>query len=150
MMAASMIDAERAGRVLGASAHRFTEFAGFREIARVGSLKPAKGDPLVDLAALLEPDGGMPGSSDAERAVRSIAALLAFLAAGNMEASGAFRLHVARLVAFLRGRRPASKNERLLIEKALQAASAGRSLAGDWLALASNPRARWKDLENVL
>ena len=57
---------------------------------------------LVDLAAMLEPDGGMPGDDLGARAGRTIAAVLAFGAGGHTLSTGAFRLHVTRLVGFLK------------------------------------------------
>jgi Ca-activated chloride channel family protein len=148
MRAAILAAAPRARHALGLSASRLMEFTGL-QMAQAGSMKPAESDPLVELAAMLEPDGGMPGSSDSERTVRSIAALLAFLHAGHTATSGAFRLHVARLVAFLRALHPTSDKERLVIEKALAAAAAGRGPRGHWLRLAWQPGAGWEQLERL-
>ena len=61
---------------------------------------PSRSKELVALAAMLEPDGGMPGDTPETRAARSIAALLAFVADGTTTYDGPFRLHVRRLVAF--------------------------------------------------
>jgi Ca-activated chloride channel family protein len=58
-------------------------------------------DILLDLAAQLEPDGGMAGKNDFERLVRSLVAVLAFLIEGHTTAAGAFRSHVPRLMHFL-------------------------------------------------
>lgn len=102
---------------------------------------------LVKLAASLEPDGGMPGATSAERLARTIAALLAFVADHHTITSGAFRLHVARLVKFLESATVSSAREKRALEQALQAASTGIVPPGEWLALATIPRTRWKDIE---
>lgn len=108
----------------------------------------ASGDSgLIDLAALLEPDGGMPGGSREERAARTVAAVLAFVAGGHSSASGAFRLHVARLVEYLKSLSPAAGPETRWIGTAVQAASSGKAPEGAWLELARRPGAGWKELE---
>jgi hypothetical protein len=107
-------------------------------------------DPLVELASELEPDGGMPGESDSARAARSVAAVLAFVAAGHTLTVGAFRTHVARLVAFLKSVGGVSDRERALIERAIEAASSGSAPDGDWLALARGSGAQWKRIEKAL
>jgi Ca-activated chloride channel family protein len=60
-------------------------------------------DRLLDLAAQIEPDGGMPGRSFDERISSTLAALRDFLREGHTSKSGAFRSHVKRLAEFLRG-----------------------------------------------
>jgi hypothetical protein len=105
---------------------------------------------LVELAAMLEPDGGMPGESLAVRAGRTIAAVLAFAAEGHTLTAGAFRLHVTRLVRFLESLRAASDSEVRLIDTALGAASTGRVPTGQWLLLARDPGTGWKQIEAVL
>jgi hypothetical protein len=62
---------------------------------------PGPEDMLMDLAQQLEPDGGMPGKNDFERAGRSLVAVLAFLIEGHTTTAGAFRSHVQRLTRFL-------------------------------------------------
>ncbi|HXG33157.1 MAG TPA: VIT and VWA domain-containing protein [Bryobacteraceae bacterium] len=59
------------------------------------------GDELIELAARLQADGGMPGRDEEERLRESLAALLKLVAAGHSLLGGALRPHVARLVAFL-------------------------------------------------
>jgi hypothetical protein len=110
----------------------------------------AQGNDLLDLAAILESDGGMPGDSPEERAARTIAAVLAFVAEGHTLTSGAFRLHVTRLVEFLRSLARASDGEQHLIERALDAASTGNAPTGKWLALAWEPGIRWTQIEAAL
>ncbi len=56
----------------------------------------------IELASLIEPDGGMPGKSIDQRIERTIAAVLFFEREGSTEKSGPFRAHVKRLYAFLR------------------------------------------------
>jgi hypothetical protein len=58
-------------------------------------------DLLMELAALLEPDGGMPGRTEELRIANSLATLLFFLQTGNTRASGPFRAHADRLWRFL-------------------------------------------------
>jgi Ca-activated chloride channel family protein len=123
-------------------------------MGHVGSAPPrsprtSKPD-LVDIAAQLEPDGGMPGNSPAVRLARSIAAILAMASQGHTITSGAFRLHVSRLAAFLKSVAAESKLERRLIERSLEAASTGAAPAGDWVALANDRTPGWKQIEAAL
>jgi len=104
-------------------------------------------NPLVDLAAMLEPDGGMPGDGPDTRARRTIAALLAFVAEGHTLTTGAFRVHVARLVRFLKSVSPAEDRHAPMIERVLDAASSGKAPAGEWMALALKPGIQWKEIE---
>jgi len=110
----------------------------------------AQGDDLLDLAAILESDGGMPGDSSDERAARTIAAVLAFAAEGHTLTTGTFRLHLTRLVRFLKSLAVASDTEQRLIERALDAASTGKAPAGEWLALAREPGTSWTQIEAAL
>jgi len=107
-------------------------------------------DDLLDLAAQLEPDGGMPGETASVRVGRTIAALLAFVAAGHTASSGAFRSHVARLVEFLRRASGVPAGEQRVIDRALAAADAGKAPGGGWQALAAAPSANWKEIEKAL
>lgn len=102
---------------------------------------------LLDLAALLEPDGGMPGDTLDIRAARTIAAIFAFSAEGHTLTAGALRLHVKRLVAFLKSLSARPGREGLLVKEALDAAAVGEAPAGNWLALALHPDTQWKHLE---
>jgi len=114
------------------------------------SVTAQAGDALMDLAALLEPDGGMPGDSPEVRAARSIAAVLAFVAEGHTLTAGAFRLHLARLVGFLKSLAIPSDKQARLIERAIDAASSGRAQDGEWLALARAAGTRWKQIGAAL
>jgi Ca-activated chloride channel family protein len=105
---------------------------------------------LVDLAAMLEPDGGMPGDSLAVRAGRTIAAVFAFVAEGHTLTTGVFRLHVTRLVGFLKSLGAASDRELRVIDAAVGAASTGMAPEGRWLSLARERRTGWKDIDAAL
>jgi len=60
-------------------------------------------DLLMALATRREPDGGMPGASDAERFARSLVALLFFAENGHTPNGGTFRTHVRRLIEYVEG-----------------------------------------------
>ncbi len=59
------------------------------------------GAELMALASRIQPDGGMPGDVDEERALATVLAILRFLAEGHSARRGAFREHVRRLMEFL-------------------------------------------------
>lgn len=59
-------------------------------------------DKLMDLAASMEPDGGMPGKNVEERVRKTLEAIRKFLDAGHTSSHGAFRTHVQKLADFLR------------------------------------------------
>jgi len=63
---------------------------------------PDDEDRLMELAAQMEPDGGMPGTSLEARIKKTVEAIHAFAEAGHTRKSGAFRSHVKRLVEFLK------------------------------------------------
>ena len=104
---------------------------------------------LVDLAAMLDPDGGMPGDSPEVRAGRTIAAIFAFVAEGHALSTGVFRRHVARLVGFLKSLIVKSEKEASLVEAALNAAATGKAHDGNWLALALDTGTGWQQLEKA-
>jgi hypothetical protein len=64
-------------------------------------MMPAGEDLLMELAALIEPDGGMPGKDDDQRLIASLLALLCFATNGHTPASGSYRRHVKRLGEFI-------------------------------------------------
>lgn len=107
-------------------------------------------DELLDLAALLEPDGGMAGDNISARVARTIAALFALVAEGHTTTAGAFRSHVARLMEFLKSVIGVSEKERVLMERAVDLAAAGKAPEGDWLPLARGSRGPWKQIEKAL
>jgi hypothetical protein len=77
-----------------------------------------------------------------------VAALLAFVTAGHTLTSGAFRLHVARLVEYLKPVREVP--DRSVIDLAIQAAGTGKVPSGEWLELARTPRIPWTRIEKSL
>jgi len=107
-------------------------------------------DALLSLASAIEPDGGMPGRSTGERASVTVAALLAFLAHGHTPWSGAFRSHVARMVAFLESLRGLDAGKCKLVDQALIAARNGPAPSGDWLRLAQTGGENWKAIGKAL
>ena len=100
---------------------------------------------LVGLAACLEPDGGMPGKDEEERVLATILALLKFLAEGHCADSGAFRVHVKRMVKFLKK----SKIRNDVVEEIIVRGRSGRALPGDWSKKKPEP-ALWAELERAL
>jgi len=78
---------------------------------------------LVDLAALLEPDGGMPGDTPEERLLASLLALLAFHGEGHIPDHGPFALHMKRLVAYLKQAdlSPLNDDQRDIVSRVLKA-----------------------------
>lgn len=91
-------------------------------------------DPLLELALAIEPDGGMPGADDEERALASLLALLCFLAEGSTESSGPYRPHVRRLVSFLENV-SLDERQRRVADGVIELARRGGSLPGNWLDL---------------
>jgi Ca-activated chloride channel homolog len=117
---------------------------------KAGNTEKADNADLVDLAAMLEPDGGMPGDNAGVRAGRTIAAMLAFVAAGHTLTTGAFRLHLTRLVGFLKSVSATSEREACMIARAVDAASSGKVPPGRWLALAHEAGTGWKQIDSAL
>jgi hypothetical protein len=62
-------------------------------------------DLLVIISGMLEPDGGMPGSTSEMRMANSLVALLFFHSQKNTEDAGVFRIHVQKLIDFLSAER---------------------------------------------
>jgi Ca-activated chloride channel family protein len=105
-------------------------------------------DQLLDLAAAIEPDGGMPGAAPEDRILATMIALMAFLSEGHTESSGAFRSHVARLAAWLARNLSALSDRRLELARAVLKAVRASSPAGSgWLDLARRPHPSWEDFE---
>jgi Ca-activated chloride channel family protein len=107
-------------------------------------------DDLIDLAGMLEPDGGMPGDTPGARLGRTIAAVLAFVTEGHTLTAGPFRLHVSRLIGFLKSISAASEIQARWIETAINAASNGKAPHGRWLKLAFTSGATCEDLEAAM
>ena len=88
-------------------------------------------DPPLELALAIEPDGGMPGADDEERALASLLALLCFLAVGSTESSGIFRPYVRRLVSFLENV-SLDERQRRIADGVIELARRGGRLPGNW------------------
>ncbi len=80
-------------------------------------------DGLMDLAAQLEPDGGMPGRNESVRAKSTAEALLTLVEAGHTLTTGAFRIHVGRMVAFLKALTGLRAKDQELVDRAIRAAA---------------------------
>ena len=126
--------------------------AGFGLLRMVASqLTPSQpaGERLLDFAARMEPDGGMPGADAETRAAATAAALLAFLAEGHTPDRGAFRSHVRRLAEFLR-QADLPDAERALADRVLELVGQGRPLAGPWADAVGQPGGLWRRLRRAL
>ena len=87
-------------------------------------------DLLLKLAALIEPDGGMPGKDDEERWVATATALFCFMAEGHNAKSGTFRAHVKKLLAYLKSAPSTATDERK--RRLIEQAELGAAPDGDW------------------
>jgi hypothetical protein len=103
----------------------------------------------MDLAACIEPDGGMPGPDLESRAASTAAALLALLAEGHTLKSGAFRRHVRRLADFLAAA-PVPPGLVPPVAAVLDAVAADRAVPGNWLPHAIDPARFWSELRRAL
>lgn len=104
-------------------------------------------DILLELASRLDSDGGMPGKGRESRAIATAVALLAFLSQGHTATQGAFRSHVARLVAFLKSLTGLSSHHQAIIDAVLDLARKGAAPDGNWMALARTTGNHWKEVE---
>ncbi len=107
--------------------------------------RPAEGRDLIEVALVIEPDGGMPGEAPEQRTIASLLALLSFLAEGHTPTDGAFREHVRRLVAYLEAL--PEKNETVV--RVLELAKAGQTLPGNWIETEPGAAA-WNAIEAAL
>ena len=98
----------------------------------------------------MDSDWGMPGNTPESRASATIAALFAFLSQDDASDSGAFRSHVARLVAFLKSLSGLDPDRQKMMDAVLDLARNGRAPEGDWLAIASRAEDHWKEIEVAL
>jgi Ca-activated chloride channel family protein len=100
---------------------------------------PDDTDRLLEIAASLEPDGGVAGADPEDRALKTVSALFFFLSQGNTPTAGAFRAHVERMVRFLEN--AGVRGE--LLTRVVRFARAG-----------NKPKARqidsWKDVEAII
>jgi Ca-activated chloride channel family protein len=88
-------------------------------------------DLLLDLAGMIQADGGVPGRGEEDRTLATLLALLCFHAEGNTASRGTFRTHVRRLIQFLE--RHASDP---LVRDVLARIKQGGDLPGGWAAAA--------------
>jgi len=89
---------------------------------------------LVTLAGLLEADGGMPGDTEELRLASSLAAALCFVQEGTTPRTGPFRVHVDRLLGFLKARalEALGRERAALVLSVLKQIEAGAVPKGDW------------------
>jgi Ca-activated chloride channel family protein len=141
----------RLGAVAGAASALFSRRAAPQPMAEVGAAdtqletEASAADTLLELAARIEPDGGMPGSTEEERVQATILALLSFLAGGHTERSGAFRSHIQRLTGFLES----MTHVHPVVGQIVAMARQGRGLEGEWAARRTGARL-WVELEAAL
>ena len=83
-------------------------------------------DRLMAIASSLAPDGGVPGGSDDERALQTACAVLSFVNEGHTPDEGAFRAHVARMVAYLEGLTGLTPEHKAIIDRVAAFARSGR------------------------
>jgi Ca-activated chloride channel family protein len=112
-------------------------------------------DIQVALASRIEPDGGMPGRDLESRVAATVVALMFFAQQGSSEQSGPFRVHVGRLIRFLRDTDMKALHEdvRAFVKQALDSLPAVR---GDWKRLGHQlmttgslaPYLVWRELES--
>lgn len=140
-----------------------------RKLGRVGPIPPSDmafepksgpQDVLVAVAGLLEPDGGLPGNSLAQRITSSLAVLLFLLAEGHSASRGSLRKHVAKLVHFLETQdlQSLGADHCAIATRAMRAMQQHKFVESDWLPHAETflhsgeiDRVRfWRELENAI
>jgi Ca-activated chloride channel family protein len=104
---------------------------------------PDDTDRLLEIAANVAPDGGVAGSDIEDRTLKTVSALLLFLAEGHTTTEGAFRLHVERMVRFLESLSGLSRAHEEIIGRVVAFARAGRKPGRRTLR-------SWKDIENAV
>jgi len=102
-------------------------------------------DPLFELAASIEDDGGMPGPDNDARLRRTLLALLYLVSEGHSASSGAFRSHVQRLIGYLRSS-PVDAARKQFVAVVIEAAEKGKARPGKWAALWMQKEVSWKEL----
>jgi hypothetical protein len=107
-------------------------------------------DFLMELAARMESDGGMPGSNAEARAGATAVALLAFLSQGHTPSSGAFRSHVSKLVKFLKSLGGLSARHQQIVNAVVEKAEKGKAPGGDWMGPALAAGNHWDALASAL
>jgi hypothetical protein len=124
--------------------------------ARTGEPVPpprmAEEDQAVELAALLEPDGGMSGADLAERILKTLLALVMLAVEDQRIAARPFRGHRERMVKFLEKSLPGPLSfERVsLARRAIEAVRLGRPLDQRFSALGMNPKKGWDRLATAI
>jgi Ca-activated chloride channel family protein len=129
----------------------------FKRTSEVEPALPAlPEDHTVDLATLLAPDGGMPGSDAGERILNSLLALLALTAEDQQTASRPFRSHRDRLIEFLQKNLPGPLSQEQIdaARRVLETARSATTLDARWSALAIDavlkrrvkPKRAWEQL----
>jgi hypothetical protein len=91
-------------------------------------------DLLVIISGMLEPDGGMPGSTSEMRMANSLVALLFFHSQKNTEDAGVFRIHVQKLIDFLSAERVQQLNNghQTAAVRILELLKQGKVVNGPW------------------
>jgi Ca-activated chloride channel family protein len=105
-------------------------------------------DILLELASRMDSDGGMPGKNGESRASATVVALLAFLSQGHTLTRGAFRLHVARLVSFLKSQTGLPSHHQQIVDAVIELAFKGTAPAGEWITLAHTAGNHWHEVES--
>lgn len=105
---------------------------------------PTSEDRLVTLAAMLEPDGGMPGADPGERILATLLALLAFASERHTLSRGPFRTHMQRMVDYLEAVLPGTltPEQEFAARAVLRTIRDEKSVPGDWL----EPKRTWRDI----
>ncbi|MEO7719444.1 MAG: VIT domain-containing protein [Capsulimonas sp.] len=103
-------------------------------------------DRLLTLASSLEPDGGLPGTSPEDRALKTINALLLFCSEGHTPTQGVFRAHVKRMVGFLENLDGLSKDRGVIVGRVVEMVRAGDAK----LAAGSGGALGWDELERMI
>jgi len=116
-------------------------------------------DVLLELAARIQPDGGLPGKENEDRVIATLVAVLLYVAEGHTTQEGTFMPHVRRLLSYLAGADISAFNEeqRRQIATVLDNLNQGNVIKGQWLSLARSylnegkvrNRQFWKEIRNA-
>ncbi|MGC8743369.1 MAG: VIT and vWA domain-containing protein [Verrucomicrobiia bacterium] len=99
-------------------------------------------DHIYDLVSQIEPDGGMPGKNEEERIENTILGLFKILDSGSYADFGVLRLHVRKMVRFLRQ----YEAKYPIISQIIQIAESNRSLPRGWKNIKKGKRL-WEQLK---
>ena len=146
-----------------ASLSNFGKLGGIAKIEEEGASESAKAtgneDLLLELAARIEPDGGMPGSDEQQRILATMVTLLIFIVEGHTSKMGVFRSHVQRLIAYLQSEatKTLSHEQHDILTQVLKAISRDQVIAADWLSYADDLASKvhlsanvWEKIEQAL